>query len=272
VDIQAYIQSGVIESYVLGLASSNEVTELESMRLKYTEIDEAINEFAVSLEKQALENSVPPPDDLKEKILKAIRDEELSTPVIPIQKGNEEHFNTTVHSIRPWRMAAAASIILLIVSTALNYYLYQQYHNKNEAYQALLSDRNTLQANNQIYQTNLREWEEAAAMMANPKMATVKLKGIPGKEANMATILWDTGNKDVYVMANRLEAPSKGKQYQLWAIVDGKPVDAGTLDAECIGVCKMKNIPKAEAFAITLENVGGSQTPTLTAMLVHGSV
>jgi anti-sigma-K factor RskA len=34
----------------------------------------------------------------------------------------------------------------------------------------------------------------------------------------------------------------------------------------------MKNIPKAEAFAITLEKAGGSPTPTLTAMYVMGKV
>jgi len=34
----------------------------------------------------------------------------------------------------------------------------------------------------------------------------------------------------------------------------------------------MKNIPKAQAFAITLEKKGGSVTPTLSAMYVMGKV
>ena len=34
----------------------------------------------------------------------------------------------------------------------------------------------------------------------------------------------------------------------------------------------MKSIGSAQAFAITLENAGGSPTPTMTAMVVMGAV
>ena len=73
-------------------------------------------------------------------------------------------------------------------------------------------------------------------------------------------------------MVNKMPQPSQGKQYQLWALVDGKPVDAGMVDANCTTVCKMKNIPKAQAFAITLEKAGGSPSPTMEAMYVFGKV
>ncbi len=58
---------------------------------------------------------------------------------------------------------------------------------------------------------------------------------------------------------------------QLWAIVEGKPVDAGMIDA-CSGLCKMKNISNASAFAITLEKRGGSPTPNLEQLQVIGNV
>ncbi len=108
--------------------------------------------------------------------------------------------------------------------------------------------------------------------MADPAMAVIKMPGIAGKEDNLATLYWNTKNKDVYVMLNKLPVPAKGKQFQLWALVDGKPVDAGLLNSECQGVCKMKNIPKAQAFAITLENEGGSPAPTMQQMYVLGKV
>jgi anti-sigma-K factor RskA len=108
-------------------------------------------------------------------------------------------------------------------------------------------------------------------MMADPAMKMVKLPGIPGKGDNMATVFWDTKSKDVYLMANKLPKPTIGKQYQLWALVDGSPVDAGILDVAA-NVCKMKTIPKAQGFAITLENAGGSPTPTMDAMYVMGKV
>jgi anti-sigma-K factor RskA len=62
-------------------------------------------------------------------------------------------------------------------------------------------------------------------------------------------------------------------QYQLWAIVDGKPFDAGllietkTADNK-YNIQKMKSFGKAEAFAITLEKKGGSATPSMDKMYV----
>jgi hypothetical protein len=38
------------------------------------------------------------------------------------------------------------------------------------------------------------------------------------------------------------------------------------------GIINMKNIPRAQAFAITLEKKGGSATPNLAMMYVMGRV
>lgn len=44
------------------------------------------------------------------------------------------------------------------------------------------------------------------------------------------------------------------------------------LDPDCEGVCKMTTIPEAEAFCITLENEGGSPTPTMKELYLMGKV
>jgi anti-sigma-K factor RskA len=50
-------------------------------------------------------------------------------------------------------------------------------------------------------------------------------------------------------------------------------VDAGVFDMkDGSGMTKMKNIPKAEAFAVTLERKGGSTTPSLDKLYVMGKV
>lgn len=269
-DIQAYIQSGIIESYVLGLASAEEMAELETLQLQFPEVGQSIAAFSQLLEDRALEDAIPPPLNVKAKVMAAIKDEQNLQPVIMLPRDIDEQVSNPRFQL--WRMLAAASVILFIISAGLNFYLYKMYNRKNDAYQALLSEKNTLYTNNQIYQTHLQQWQNSAEVMADPAMAVIKMPGTPGKEQHLATIYWNTKNKDVYVMANKLPQPAKGKQFQLWALVDGKPVDAGVLDHDCQGVCKMKNIPKAQAFAITLENEGGSPTPTMKQMYVLGKV
>jgi anti-sigma-K factor RskA len=78
VDIQAYIQSGIVETYVLGVASAEEVAEIEKLRLTYPEVDKAIDEFSESLETEAFANAIAPPPEVKAKIMAAINHEKES--------------------------------------------------------------------------------------------------------------------------------------------------------------------------------------------------
>jgi anti-sigma-K factor RskA len=75
-------------------------------------------------------------------------------------------------------------------------------------------------------------------------------------------------------LVQNLPAAPTGKQYQLWTIVDGVPVDMGMLDNDFREkVISMKTAKgNVAAFAITLEKQGGSPSPTLEEMYVLGNV
>ncbi len=87
-------------------------------------------------------------------------------------------------------------------------------------------------------------------------------------------VYWNKASKEVFIEIKNLPVPEAGKQYQLWAIVNGKPVDAGmiTLTQGDSSLHKMKNFDAVQAFAITLEKEGGSPSPTLTEMYVMGAI
>ncbi len=275
-DIKAYIQSGVIESYVLGIATEEEIAEVNQLRLKHPQIQLAIDDFSLSLEQNAFQDAVMPPAAVKSSIMKALAGEfnkakDDRAIIVPLNDTSSQKL-TQPPGYKVWQFAAAASIILLLTSAAFNIYLFNRYSYTSEQYQALLTERNSLQASNRIMQANLQNWQTSAEMMADSNINMFKMPGVSGKDGNMATLFWDGRSKDVYVMANKLPAPTTGKQYQLWALVDGKPIDAGVLDPDCQGVCKLKNIQRAQGFAITLEKEGGSPTPTMDQMLVYTEV
>ncbi len=259
-DIKAYIESGVIESYVLGMAEAQEAAELERLSRQYPEIRKAIDEFEIALEKQALAGAVAPPAHIKKHLLDTLEFEKEAR----IQ-------STRVVTIGWSRYVAAASVLLLVASAALNVYFYNEFKSTSTAYQALLVEKNSLFAQNQNIQTKMLDLYSNMQMMSDPSFMKVSMSAIPGKEGNLATVFWDSKSKDVYLLPNKLAQAPSGKQYQLWAIVDGKPVDAGLI-ADCAGLCKMKNIPSATMFAITLEPKGGSTAPHLDQMYVAGKV
>lgn len=275
-DTKAYIESGIIESYVLGIASAQEAAEVEMLCAQYADIKKAVDDFSESIEQQALQNFVTPPVEIRSNLMQILAgefaeesNERISTmaPVLPLQ-------NATIETGRVaaiWKYAAAASIIFLVISAALNFYFYNNYISAKDDYQALLKERNSLQANNDAYKTKLDDINNSLQLISNPVMQVVKMNAVPGKEGSLATVYWNSSTKDVYLLQNNLPQTPSDKQYQLWAIVDGKPVDAGVI-GDCVGLCKLKNIPNAQAFAITLEKKGGSVSPDLSAMFVMGKV
>ena len=59
-NIGQYIESGIIESYVLGLATVEEQQELESLAAQHQEVQVAVDEFSLLLEKEAMANAIQP--------------------------------------------------------------------------------------------------------------------------------------------------------------------------------------------------------------------
>lgn len=263
-DIQAYIESGIIESYVLGMASDVEAAELIQLCKQYPAIQKALIDFEIAFEAQTMNATVEVPAGNQDKIKTALLNEGLfNAPIVEMQKHNLY--------VGFSKYVAAASIILLVISGGLNIYFYNKFKETAGQYQAMLLEKNSLQANNQLIQTKALDLYNSMQMMTDPAMKKVSMPGVAGKEKSLATVFWDTKSKDVYVLPNKLPQAKPGMQYQLWAIVDGKPVDAGMI-GDCAGLCKMKNIPQASMFAITLEHEGGSAQPDMSEMYVAGKV
>jgi anti-sigma-K factor RskA len=269
VNVQDYILSGIVESYVLGLSSPEESTEFERMCAAHHEVMAARKTFEIQLENGLQEQKVEPPRELKSRIFSEIGRQKSPVTQTPPAKPS------LVPRIGFAKYVAAASFILLAGSVLLNFYLLSQYKKTIAKNEELIAAQTQIANTNKVLQTKMLNYENAISLMQNPLMTVVKMPGVrkSPEPSSLATIYWNTQSRDVYLLINKLPIPVSGKQYQLWAIVDGKPVDAGIIDmAAGISFVKLKNIPKAEAFAITLEKKGGSTTPDMDAMYVMGKV
>jgi hypothetical protein len=218
------------------------------------------------------------PAGLKEKIFQSLefkgQQKDHETPVVPIPaKGSNGKplvvpIVPTPKPMKWLQRAVAVSVLLLMGSIILNFYFYSKSVSYQNQYKTLLVSQTSLMAKNQAMEAGFK-------MMTDPAVKQVVMPGTSKFQESLATVFWDSRSKDVYLLVNNLPKPSPDKQYQLWAIVDGKPVDAGMLNMEDNSggmVHKMRNIPTAQAFAITLENKGGSKSPTMEAMYVLGKV
>lgn len=247
-NVKEYISSGIVESYVLGLATEAERQEFEALCLQYPEVAAARQSFEVSLETQLLQDAVPPPPLVKTALMQKIRgDQEAALTATPSQ--------SPVRSINPWKWVAAASLLLLagalVWAIGLN--------NRNQELQA----RNrSIEQDLQRSGEQLQALNKDAELLQKPGMKMAAMTGTADPSV-YSTIFWDTASKDVYLMINNLPQPATGKQYQLWALLDGKPIDLGMIEVKQERLLyRMKGVQEAQAFAITLEQKGGSPVPT----------
>jgi anti-sigma-K factor RskA len=263
VNVTEYISSGIVESYVLGLATTEEQSEFESMCRQHPEILQARIDFEQVMERRARQYAVEPPGSLKQQVINAFASPEAK--VIPITGIDR--------TVKPgWlKWVAAACAVLLAGSLVWNISQY----NRNNRLQQSITD-----LTKEIDSTALRltEIEDQIAMISlNPNVKVASMKGMEASPASFATVYWDTTSKDVYLVVNNLPKPASGKQYQLWALLNGQPIDMGMVDDDVfIGqkklLLRMKNVSGAQAFAITLEKKGGSEKPTMESMYVMGSL
>jgi anti-sigma-K factor RskA len=252
VNVQDYISSGIVESYVLGLASPEEQLDFERMCSQYPEVLQARTDFELAMEQQAMQNAIAPPSALKQQIKSAVLPAEAK--IIPIDD------NAPVIKTNWFKYAAAACAVLLAGSLYWNISQFNQNRKLQETYDGLVKD----------YDSNalrLAEVEDEIEMMKlNPNVKMAAMKGKEISPESYATVYWDSTSKDVYLLVNNLPKPASDKQYQLWALLDGKPIDVGMIDNDYFIdqkrlLLRMKNVSHAQGFAITLEDKGGSPTP-----------
>jgi anti-sigma-K factor RskA len=249
-NIDNYISSGIVEQYVMGLCSNEECIEVEQLRKQYPAIDKAIEDYEIAYEQQMLQNATMPSTATDDKILQKLQS--LQTPVVSITK------NKTA----PWfKAVAAAAVILLGVSTVYNYTLYS----KNKEQEAALAAKN-----------NLPTTLPAAdfSVLKNPGITPVAMYGVGIHAICRCTMFWDKKTGKAYIMIHHLVNSGDKRDYQLWAMVDGKPVNVGLVNDNIRDrFIEVTNVPaNATAFSVTLENAGGSNTPTVEETYLEGKL
>ncbi|MGZ5220062.1 MAG: anti-sigma factor [Chitinophagaceae bacterium] len=251
-NVQDYISSGIVESYVLGLASPGEQAEFEKMCKQHPEVLQARMDFEISMEQQAIQNAIAPPPALKQQVMEAALHTEAK--ILPIS-GKMQVIKTN------WfKYAAAGCAVLLAGSLIWNISQYSRNKKLQASYNEVAKDYDSAAF-------RLSEIEDQVAMLTlNPNIKMAAMKGMEPSPASFATVYWDTTSKDVYLIINNLPKPAGDKQYQLWALLDGKPIDVGMIDNDIFTgekklMIQMKNVSGAQAFAITLEKKGGNPTP-----------
>ena len=243
------ISSGLLELYVTGLSSTEEAGQVREWIDQYPEVAEELAQIESSMDAYLLFSAIQPDAAVKENIFSTINQAE-PIKIISFKSGEQPSPVITISSF--WKKLAAAAVLLLIGSVAVNIGLY----NKNNSVISQLSGAQHTLAG---LQEKNNDMAADMKVVQSKYSLPVSLTGLQVSPDAAAKIFWmknTTG--EVYIDASNLPDAPSNKQYQLWAFVDGKPVDAGLILTTEKGskyrIQKMKSFGRVEAFAVSLED------------------
>lgn len=282
-DLKEYITSGILESYVLGEVSPQEKQEVECLSSIYPEVKEALQDLQISVEKVAEDNAIEPPKELKEKVLSHLYseiDKDQEEKVIEhdftsekTKKEETKDYNNT------WKLIAAACFALFLIATTV--FINTRSENQVMAKKVddlqgqVKSKENRIDQVSDEYASMLDNKNNLLAFLSDTNTRRIALKGTDLSSSSLVNVFWNQQNERVVLHVENLPSTPTEKQYQLWAIVDGKPKDMGVLPQDNMGakfIEVAKTTDKAAAFAITLEEEGGKPEPNLDQLYVIGNV
>lgn len=263
---QEYIDSGVLELYVYGLLNEQEVEEVNKMATLHPEIKQEI----VYIEKtmMALSGSISP-----------------SIPVENFEKIKQQIFGIQTQEVTPeviqlapkknYREYAAWAAVLLLLAGLV--YMFLEMNKSNEFILNLVDEKSKM-----VHKIDTLEFEATSKqriieLLRDPNNQIVELTGQDAAPKSAAKIYWNSETQKVFVDGIGLPDPPEGMVYQVWALKLNPltPMSIGLLNdfkTDTLKIFEVDQVLEAEAFGITLEPAGGSETPTLEQLFTLGKV
>lgn len=258
-NLESYIASGILEAYALGEVTPTQKQKVEQYLIQYPELRVDLNQIERTLEALVFKNSLQPRKRVKEVILSKIDEQTRLKTII-------------IHAKPVWRYATAASIAIALATSFMAYYYYTNWADTSIALNNLIAQNQQIAQDYNLVNEKLNKIQNDFSIIENSAFAKIVMKGTDNAPESMASVYWNSSTREVYLSIQNLREISRDNQFQLWAIVDGKPMDAGVFDLNFDGLIPMKSIEGAVAFAVTIEPRGGVQAPTLETMQVIGNL
>jgi len=277
VNTKEYIESGIIEQYVLDALTPEERLGVEQLMAQYPEIAAEVEAVQEGLLSFAAAGAVQPPVALKEKIWDSIVQQHSAIEIV--QDRSHQEVKDNVRPLPPqkpamptWQRAAIWAAVLVSVLT--NFLLLSQKNQLRDEQAELLVKVDSIRAQQQYLASVVDNYNKERELLADTSMQAVVMKTMQPGHPMAATVYWSRGEGSAYLSIQKMPMPPAGKQYQLWVIQDGKPVSMGVISNDLVSAGSVHKLPMSitsgQAFAISLEQSGGSESPTMEQIQVLG--
>ena len=265
-NLKDYIESGLLESYLMGELSDEEMKEVDRLAARHPVIGQELEKIRKGILTYAEATGNRPHPDVLRAALKTLQDDQEDT-----QTGLSKLQDTAENRIKSFPVWYVAASVLLLVSITFNLILFRKLRENREEIRSLTTQRTLLAEQVETASLKLDDAETRIAHFTNEDNIRVRMEGSEISPRSFAHVFWNKKTNTVFISVDNLPEPPHGHQYQLWAIKPGQsPIDAGIFDYN-EQIQKLKVIKgDVMAFAVTLEKEGGTPHATVEKTYVKG--
>lgn len=261
-DIKAYIASGILELYVAGQLSEKENAEVHALAVEHPEIAaeiESIEAAVLALAQTAAPAQKPDFKDLQKRMAPS-----RETEVRPLN---------TKRTYWSTYLGWAASLILALGLA----WVYNQNADLKDEIEITHQENRTLEQQIAEANSSLQKAQTLLQTIRDKDITVVPLGGQVTAPEAYAKAYWNRKEQKVFIDAQGLPEPPDGMVYQVWSLKMDPltPTSMGLLadfTRDENKVFALSNPNESEAFGITLEPAGGSETPTLDQLYALGAI
>ncbi len=263
-DIEEYIASGILELYVAGSLSEKENQEVFEAIQQYPELLNEVLKIESAIIKLTAAGSPIDAKQLFTTIKSKLNLSNNDTKVVSLDKPKSNWI--------PYSGWAAA----IILGGGLLWSITQN-NNLKETIRVVENEKEFLEQKIEIANTDLSEAKNLLSILRDKNILSIPLGGQQVSPESYANVYWDKTNNSIYLDAQGLPEPPEGKVYQVWSLTLNPltPTSLGTIDdfsEDDNKIFTITNTNESQAFGITLEPTGGSESPTLEQLYTLGTV
>ena len=263
-DVEEYISSGILELYVAGLLNEEQNLEVHSYARQYPKIREeilAIEAAVLELGKSAAYKNSGKRNfrDLQDRI----------------GRGREAKVVSLPGKRTPWTAYTGWAAAVLLAAGLM--WLYQENTVLRTEVDSKTNEIQVLE--DQIFdaRNSLDKTRDLLTTLRDKDIRVIALGGQAAAPDAYAKAYWNKEEGNVLIDAQGLPEPPPGMVYQVWSLklTPLTPTSIGLLQdfaQDDNKVFALSNPNDSEAFGITLEPEGGSETPTLEQLYTLGAV
>ncbi|MBO0322364.1 anti-sigma factor [Muricauda sp. CAU 1633] len=261
-EVEKYIASGILELYVAGALTPEENLEVQHYAIQYPEVKKEIEAIEAALLELTRTASPKMPEDGFAKIRAELDD------VIPFMP-------TASEKRTPWRSYLGWAAAILFAAGTL--WMYLQNTSLKSEIEISNQEKESLEEIISTTREEVADKETLLQELRDRNVTVVALGGQTVSPNSYAKAYWNREEQKVIIDAQGLPEPPPGFTYQVWSLkLDPlTPTSIGLLDDLTSNDTKLftlENSNASEAFGITLEPEGGSETPTLEQLYTLGAV